>query len=144
MRTFQVTDYLYLAAAAYCAANGLWVARNLPAAFRNASDAKTRGYFVGSVMRVGVYVIGGIAVLLGVAWVRWVLILALSHLTWRDSRQAAVAFAEGRKSAELAAAWEYVRGRVQPRATDYVAGLLLTSPTSLLPALALLLFPPGV
>ena len=127
-----LTDYIYYGAVAYCVAHGLWTARKLPLALRNAVDARSRGYFAGRLLRVALFVAGsGAMVLLGVDWVRWLLVLALAEVAWCDGRQAAVGFAEG------------FRGRVTPRAVDYVAGFIITSPTALLPALALSLFPPA-
>jgi hypothetical protein len=47
-------------------------------------------------------------------------------------------FAEGRKSVELAAAYEYVQARVPPRRVDYVAAGLLVGVTRILPLAATL------
>jgi hypothetical protein len=108
----------------------------------NAPEAThTPGYLAGARFRAFgsalLWCAGGLALLTGSNAVRLVLMLMFLRKAAVDQRDYAVGFAEGRKSAELAAAWEYVRGRIRPGIPDRVAGLFFASVTSVLPALGL-------
>ncbi len=113
-----------------------YVRLNVPAA------TQTPGYLAGARFRAFgsalIWVVGGIALVTGSNVVRLVLMLMFLRKATVEQRDYAIGFAEGRKSAELAAAWEYVRGRIRPGAPDRAAGLVFAAVTSVLPAFGLL------
>lgn len=113
-----------------------YVRANVPAA------TQTPGYLAGARFRAFgsalMWVAGGLALVTGSNVVRLILMLMFVRKAMTDQRDYATGFAEGRKSAELAAAWEYVRGRIRPSAPDRVAGILFATVTSLVPGFGLL------
>ena len=126
---------LVVLAAAYCVLRGFRAALRLRRLA--ATHARPRAFTVGGTAFVILYVGGGLAVLAGVPGVRWLLATDLLRVAWREIQQNARAAAEGRKAAELASAWEYVRGRAAPSLADYVIATIVASPTNILPAILL-------
>ena len=137
-----VTKLLYYSAASYCPGRGMWDARRLPEVFRAGTDPRSKGFGVGSLGRVVVYVVAAAGVIAGLHWMRWLLILNLAWLAWRLSRECATGVAEGRKAASLASSIESVRGQAKPAAMDYALGVVVMSPFALLPLLALIVMAP--
>jgi hypothetical protein len=69
----------------------------------------------------------------GRSWAITVVAVAYFFSAQRTYREFAQGFAEGIRSVELAAAPEYVQGRITPRARDRAAALVYVSLTRLLP-----------
>jgi hypothetical protein len=145
---------LYASAAAFCVARGLWVAFRFTRYLRANPGAeapgppevdpqrarrKRHGFLFGAGLNIFVYVAGGVGVLAGLTSLRWILAAELVRVALRDIRSTAAAAAEGRKAVELAASWDYVRGRAHPRLGDYMIAIVVVAPITLLPALILAL-----
>jgi hypothetical protein len=140
----------YLGIVAYVMLLGLFELRSLLAARAEYASllaaaqtprerGRIHGYRLGVIVRILQWLVGGGLLLIG--WI-WVQILVAGLLLWgapRLARDFAQGVAEGRKSAELASAIEYVAGRVKPTAVDWSAGALVSGLLRVVPAVALLL-----
>ena len=142
MSDLPLPALLFTLAAGYCVARGLWALRNLKSVLATHAASDRPGFLFGAYAYAAVYLGGGVAALLGVPGVRWVLAAALLWSGWQQTRVNAAYAAEGRKSAELAASWEYVRGRAKPAALDYLLAALVVSIGTVLPAAILMLAEP--
>jgi hypothetical protein len=92
-----------------------------------------RGERVGGTAGVGKWFVGGLLLIGGWNWARILVAIAYVQSARAGYRAFATGFAEGRKSAALASAPEYVRGRVPPRMPDFVAAALVVGVTRGLP-----------
>ena len=108
---------------------------------------RVRGQQVGGGLRAISWLVGGLLLVGGWDWARLAVAIAYARSTMTSFRDYATGFAEGRKAASLAAAPEYVRGRVSPRAPDYFAATLFAGLTRVLPltlvAVAIVRLPGG-
>jgi len=109
---------------------------------RSTTDPRQRGELAGQ--RIGGWtrsfgwlVAAGLLVT-GRSWAIMIVAIAYAMSARRSYGQFAQGFAEGLKSVELAAAWEYVRGRVTPGARDQAAALVYVTLTRLIPLAATL------
>ena len=96
------------------------------------------GYRAAVFSWVILWTVGAVGLLLGAQWLRAVLALAFvlsARLTYVEY---ASGFAGGRKSVELAAAPEYVMGRIKPKASDYAAAAVYVGITKIVPLMAVL------
>jgi len=114
----------------------------LQALERSTTDPRQRGEFAGRrvagwTWALGWFVAAGL-LLTGRSWAIMIVAIAYAMSARRSYGQFAQGFAEGLKSVELAAAWEYVRGRVTPGARDHAAALVYVSLTRLIPLAATL------
>lgn len=100
--------------------------------------ARRQGERVGRIVGSASWLVGALLLLPGWNWARAVVAIAYARSASRGFHDFAVGFAEGRKSASLAAAPEYVRGRVPPQATDYVAAALQVGVARGIPLVAVL------
>jgi len=64
-------------------------------------------------------------------------VLGFAYSGYYGFRDYAVGFAEGRRAASLAAAPEYVRGRIAPTRADFAASALNTFVTRIVPLVVL-------
>src|SRR5258705_11817321 len=113
---------------------GAWDYAHLTHALRDAElqarddleRSRLRGQRAGAGFRVGSWLVGSLLLLTGWNWVRVLVAIAYARSAIKTFRQYATGFAEGRKAASLAAAPEYVSGRVAPRMPDhFAAGLFV-------------------
>lgn len=139
----------YLVLIAYTvlvAVSELWRQRQVSTALRNTAAAsqspgeraRAEGQRVGGWVRAGSWLVGALLLFGGWSWARGLVAVGYAIHARRSVRDFATGFAEGRRSAELAAAHEYVRGRVAPRAVDYFVASCFTLVTSGLPLAAVL------
>lgn len=120
--------------------------RHVSAALQEAAAAsaspgertRAQGQRAGGWVRAATWLVGALLLLGGWTWARSLVALGYAVYARRSVRDFATGFAEGRKSTELAAAHEYVRGRVAPRAADYVVATCFALVTSGLPLAAVL------
>jgi hypothetical protein len=139
----------YLGLAGYC----LWLAviafryfltvhRALAASEVERQTASERahaaGYRTAVFSWVILWMLGVVGLLLGVQWLRALLAFALVLSARRSFSEYATGFAGGRKSVELAAAPEYVMGRVKPKAPDYAVAAVYVGITKILPLMVVI------
>ena len=109
----------------------------LAASATERTTPRERGHAAGYRAAVFSWVIlwtgGAVGLLLGAQWLRAMLALALVWSARLTFSEYAIGFAGGRKSVELAAAPEYVMGRVKPKAADYAAAAVYVGLTKILP-----------
>jgi hypothetical protein len=91
------------------------------------------GYRVGRWIRSIGWLVAATLLFTGRSWAITVVAVAYFFSAQRSYSKFAQGFAEGRKAGELAAAPEYVRGRIAPRARDRVAAVVYVTLTRLLP-----------
>src|SRR4051812_44097736 len=113
------------------------IATALKAQERTTADPRQRGEFAGQrvagwVRSIGWFVAVGL-LLTSRSWAITVVAVAYAASARRSYRAYAQGFAEGMKSVELAAAWEYVHGRVALRPKDHAAALVYVCLTRLVP-----------
>lgn len=139
--------YLILVAyTAWMAINELRHQRNVSTALHEAATAsaspgeraRAHGQRAGGWARAAVWLVCAMLLLGGWTWVRVLVALGYAVSARRSVADFARGFAEGRKSAELAAAHEYVRGRVPPRAGDYLVANCFALVTRGVPLAALI------
>jgi len=82
--------------------------------------ARAQGQRVGGWVRAATWFVCAVLLLGGWTWARVFVALGYAISARRSVIDFARGAAEGRKSAELASAHEYVRGRVSPQAADYL------------------------
>lgn len=139
----------YWLLAAYTAALSTGTARRVARLERAASSAelptsdplerrRRQGRRVGRLFAAGSWLLAGLLLLPGWDWARVVVAIAYARSAFKGVHDFAIGFAEGRKSASLAAAPEYVRGRVSPRATDHLVAALYVGVTRGIPLVAVL------
>jgi len=145
----------YLLLIAYTAVLGVLALRHqgviataLKAQERSTADPRQRGELAGQrvagwVRSIGWFVAAGL-LLTGRSWAITVVAVAYATSARRSYTAYAQGFAEGIKSVELAAAWEYVHGRVPLRPRDHAAALVYVSLTRLIPLGATLVALPWI
>jgi hypothetical protein len=82
--------------------------------------------------------LGAAGLVVGIWWIRALIGVGYLLPIRQHYREFAVGLATGRKSAELAAAMEYVQGRATPRPLDFALAGIFVIITSILPAAAAL------
>ena len=109
---------------------------------RQAADegarSRLQGQRAGGWARAASWLVAGLLLLTGWDWIRIIVAAAYARSAFTSVRAYATGFAEGRKAASLAAAPEYVSGRVAPRTPDYLVAGLFVAATRGLPLAALL------
>jgi len=139
----------YLVLAAYCVYQGVSAFRHfrtlkphIDSARAGATTPHERGQVAGYQLRILLPVvawpIAAFGLLTGANLIRAVLIIAFAWSVRTGFRDYALGVATGRKAAELAAAPEYVAGRVQPGRTEYAIATAYFGVTCLLPIAGLL------
>jgi len=101
--------------------------------------ARLTGMLVGGWARAIVWLVAVVLLLAGTVWALTIVAVVYAFSAKKAYSDYAQGFAEGRKAAALAAAPEYVRGRVPPRTPDFVSAGVFTGVTRLLPLAATLI-----
>ena len=150
MPTFSIQwPIWYLALAAYCGYLGFAAFRHfrtlkphIHSARAAATTPRDRGQVAGYQLRnlfpVVAWPIAALGLLTGANLVRAVLIITFAWSVRAGFRDYALGLATGRKAAHLAAAPEYVAGRVQPSRADYAIAVVYFGVTCFLPIVGLL------
>lgn len=139
----------YLVLIAYTAVLGLsalrvqWkVASAIKQLEAGVTDPRERGRLAGERAggwaRASAWLVGAVLLLTGSVWALTIVATGYVLSARHGYYQFAQGFAEGRKAEKLAAAHEYVHGRVPPRAADYVAAGLVVGIARILPLVATL------
>ena len=107
-----------------------------------ASSPREHGWVFGARARhllpAILWTLGAAGLVIGLWWMRVLVGLAYLLPIRQHYRGFATGAATGRKSAELAAAIEYVQGRATPRPLDFTLAAIFVTATCLLPAAAAL------
>jgi hypothetical protein len=106
------------------------------------TDPHGRGLVMGERVagwvRASGWLVAVVLLLLGSVWALTLVATGYVLSARRYYHDFARGFAEGRKSAELAAAHDYVQGRVPPRSVDYLAAGVVVAVARILPLAATL------
>lgn len=116
-----ITNYLL---AGFCLYFASLAALSFP---REGGSALILGQRAGIAVRVATLGWGAAGLIFHWPWPILAAALLLALPLRRRARESATGFAEGRKTAQLACADEYVRGRVQPVAGDWGAGITIVA-----------------
>jgi hypothetical protein len=135
--------------AAYCAYLGFSAFRHFRTLKPHIDSAKAAattphdrgqvaGYQLRHVFPVVAWPLAALGLLTGNNLIRAILVITFAWSIRAEFRNYALGVATGRKATHLAAAPEYVAGRVQPQRTDYAVATLYYGVTCLLPIVGLL------
>jgi hypothetical protein len=130
------TAYLAVGALRYQARVVQSIRSAAPIDISERERAYAAGRQVGIWMRAGSWLIAALLLLIGTSWSCTLVAIGYGFSARASFREYARGFAEGRKAAELAAAPEYVRGRITPQPPDLLAAAVITLVLRIAPAVA--------